>query len=103
MSKLAHSHQPSMDKIEADAREREERGERTDPPMMNGLCKTLDAYYGTQPTDDSKTEWHAIKVERDGNVQILAGPFSSEDEAEMAAGAEHQLDLQAHSQFGAGA
>ena len=32
MSKLAHSNQETMDQIEADARAREERGERDDPP-----------------------------------------------------------------------
>lgn len=31
MSKLAHSHQPSMDKIERDALARDERGERDEP------------------------------------------------------------------------
>jgi hypothetical protein len=70
---------------------------------MNGICKVLDCYYGAQPTDDGYSEWQAIKVERDGNVQILSSPVPTEDEAEEIAGREHAADLQAHSQFGVGA
>lgn len=72
---------------------------------MNGICKILDCYYGAQPTDDSYSEFQAIKVARDGNVIVLHSPVPTEDEAEEIAGRYHtaDLDAEAHSQFGVGA
>lgn len=70
---------------------------------MNGICKTLDCFYGTQWTDDDGAAFLAIKVYRDGNPIILDGPFATEGEAEDCATLHHQTDLAANGQFGVGA
>ena len=70
---------------------------------MNGICKTLDCYYGAIPIDDSHDEWVAVKVRRDGNAERLSGPVPTVEEAEALADKERQADLQANSQFGVGA
>lgn len=47
---------------------------------MNGMCKTLDCYFGAQ-FDPGNDEWVAIQVYRDGNP-ISLGRFPTEEEAE---------------------
>jgi hypothetical protein len=70
---------------------------------MNGICKVLDCFYGAQ-FDPGNDEWIAIKVYRDGNT-IEICRCATEEEAEKYAGEQHAEaeDLQANSQFGAGA
>jgi hypothetical protein len=70
---------------------------------FNGICKTLDAYYGAIPIDDTHSEWVAVKVRRDGNAERLSSPVDTVEEAEAIAERERQADLQANSQFGVGA
>ena len=59
---------------------------------MNSLCPILDCFYGAIPSGDGD-EWVAVKVYRDGNP-IELGRFSSQDEAEMCAGLEHESDME---------
>ena len=71
---------------------------------MNGMCKILDCFYGAQQLTDCPSDgWRAIKVYRDGNEHEIAGPFATEEEAEVCATEEHARDLQDNSQFGVGA
>lgn len=69
---------------------------------MNGMCKVLDCYYGAilNPSDDT---WTAVKVRRDGNQINIIGGCDTEEEAEQYAAEEHRADIEANSQFGAGA
>jgi hypothetical protein len=69
---------------------------------MNGLCRTLDCFYGTR-FDPGDNTWTAIKVYRDGNPIELGGPFETEEEAEQCADEVHAEDLLHNSQFGMGA
>lgn len=68
---------------------------------MNGICKTLDCFFGSQ-FDPSEDEWVAIQVYRDGNP-IELGRYPTEEEADDAADAERHQQMEAHGQFGVGA
>lgn len=68
---------------------------------MNGMCKVLDCFYGVQ-WDEGNDEWVAIKVYRDGNPIEIARA-ATEEEAELYADEEHELDLQANGRNGVGA
>lgn len=70
---------------------------------MNGLCKTLDCFYGAAPTDDDRREFIAVKVGKDGNQIVLSEPCRSVEEAEEIARQAHATDLQDNGQFGVGA
>lgn len=69
---------------------------------MNGICKTLSAFFGPQfnPGDDT---WRAIKVYRDGNEHEIGGPFETEEEAEACAAEVHAREIADNGQFGVGA
>ena len=72
---------------------------------MNGMCPTLDCFYGTQRGGDGDG-WYAIQVYRDGNPIVLGGLFKTEEEAEDCATLAHESDLEARKirgQFGLGA
>lgn len=54
---------------------------------MNGICATLNRYYGAVAADDCESSWSAVKVDRAGNMVILQEGFDTEEAAdEFAAG-----------------
>ncbi len=70
---------------------------------MNGICKTLDCFFGAQPLTDCPADgYRAIQVYRDGNP-IELGVFDTEAEAEQCAAAEREQQLRDNGQFGVGA
>lgn len=67
---------------------------------MNGLCRTLDCFFGA--IRNGEDGYVAVQVYRDGNPIIL-GYAETEEEAEEIAGAEHERQLADNGQFGVGA
>jgi len=66
------------------------------------FSRTLDRLFTSIPADDCKSQWTAVIVDLAGNQTEIA-TFDTEEEADAAADAELERQLEAHGQFGVGA
>ena len=66
------------------------------------FCRTLDRLFTSIPADDCKSAYTAVIVDLAGNMTEIA-TFDTEEEADAAADAECERQLEEHGFYGVGA